>query len=197
MGGQHTVADRGVGWGRWRALALGLVATVGLLLFTSPTTAYANAAGESAVSSELVQQALSLIANGADSARIAEKVQDAVNAPDPQGVDIAQVEQALTVLRADPGGSGVAQARSLLVAAAPGLAAPSHPPVATAGETGTTVVLDEFTVARGIKDRGDAALLVLALLGIGIGLLLSRRLRPHHSIRELRRKTTATVQESS
>lgn len=53
------------------------------------------------------------------------------------------------------------------------------------------MVLDEFRPARGIADSGDAALFALALVAIVVGLWLSVRLRPRHSIRELERRAAA------
>lgn len=180
------------GWRR--PLAFCLIIS-GFLLFGSSTAAYAHGM-ESLVSSELVQQALSLIANDGGIDRIAEKIQDAVEAPDTEGVDVARLELALAALESDPSESGVEDARALLILAAPQFASAPPAPRAIAGDTGTTAVLDPLEPLDGVNDGGDLTLLIVALAAIGLGLLLSRRLRPHHSIHELR-KTSASLGDRS
>ncbi|MER7756776.1 hypothetical protein [Kitasatospora sp. NPDC097643] len=135
----------------------------------------------------LVEQALALIANDAPVDHVAERIHDATEAPDQTGVDGAKVRDALELVeRPDAGEQEIAQARGLLLAAVGGrlASAPTAGP-AVGTETGTSVVLDEFRPARGIRNGGDIALLVLGVAAMGSGLFLARRWRPPHTIREL------------
>ncbi|WP_341360950.1 hypothetical protein V5H98_07650 [Georgenia sp. M64] len=173
-----------------RISALLAVAVVFALTLWGPP-AWANPdEEESEFAVDLVQQAISLIANRGGADRALEKMEDALEAPDPSGVDLALVQQAATVVEeAAPGAAreeSLAQSRQILLQAAPALNEPS--PVAMTGGlmTGTTVVLDDLTPARGISDGGDIVLLVLAAASAGLGLYLARLWRPHHSLRQLR-----------
>lgn len=166
---------------------LGVVLTVLLLV---PGVALADEDGESGSAADLVQQAVALIANGAEAGRVSEKIGDALEAPDPAGVDLAKVEQAGSLV-GDPTGPGeLAQVRVLLVSALP---EPAHPvaPMASGVATGTAQVLDEYRPARGISGGGDAVLLALAVASVGAGLYLARRWRPGQGFRELRRRSVA------
>lgn len=174
---------------RWHRSVVGIVA--GLLMpFLMAMPASASEEEESDLSIDLVQQAISLIANDGEADRALEKMEDALMAPDPSGVDLALVEAAATLVEeAAPGTeeAALSEARELLLEAAPALAEAPEIEMARGLETGTTVVLDPFQPARGISDGGDAVLLALAVLAIALGLWLSWRLRPHHTIRQLRR----------
>ncbi|MCX4584095.1 hypothetical protein [Streptomyces sp. NBC_01481] len=136
----------------------------------------------------LVEQAVALIANDAGEARVAERIEDALKAPDREGVDLGLVRQALDVVEGpDEDENVLRRARVLLLDALGGRlpSAPESGRFATGTETGTSVVLEEFRPARGVADGGDAALLGLALAAVVSGLWLSHRLRPPHTIREL------------
>ena len=150
-------------------------------------------------SNMLVLQSISLIANRAPTDQVAEKIQDALNAPDKSGTDEAKVRQAQSLAREGATTTELAQARDLLTAAIdirvasgygqvpePGKVSSDTPPYATGAETGTTVVLDELEPRRGVSDWGDAVLTVLAGLAIVLGIVLERRWRPHETIRQLR-----------
>lgn len=185
-GGLRSPGAAGKTWGR---AVVGIVAGL-LVSLVMAMPASASEEEESDLSIDLVQQAISLIANDGGADRVLEKMEDALAAPDPAGVDLALVEQAVTLVEdAGPGASqaeALQAARQLLLEAAPALAEP--PPVRMVGglETGTTVVLDPFQPARGISDGGDAVLASLSALAIALGLWLARRLRPHHTLRQLR-----------
>lgn len=177
--------------GRRRRAAGAVVALWFLLL---PGAASANPGEqESRYSVDLVQQAISLIANQGGSERALEKMEDALAAPDPAGVDLALVQEAAATLEEAGSGAGqeqaLTEARRLLVQAAPALSEPPPAQRATGVQTGTTLVLDDFQPARGISDGGDAVLLAVAAVAIALGLWLARRLRPHHRISELRHMT--------
>lgn len=169
---------------RW----VGLVALVLVLVAVPPASA--SEEGESEFALDLVQQAIAFIANDGGADRALEKMEDALGAPDPSGVDLALVEAAAALVEdAAPGPAqdvALTEARALLLQAAPALSEPPTVEMARGLATGTTVVLNPFEPARGISDGGDAALLAMGFVSILVGLWLSRRTRPHHSIRQLR-----------
>lgn len=173
--------------GSWpRRLAAAVAATV-LFLMVPAGPAGADEE-ESTQSSVLVEQAVALIANDGGDERVAERIQDAVDAPDTRGVDLAKVEQALAVIDApgeDP--TATSRARTLLLDSLGGTlpSAPEDGQQATGTETGTSVILDEFRSSWGISDGGDAVLLGLSLAAIMAGLYLARRLRPPHTLHQL------------
>ncbi|KAF5990641.1 hypothetical protein [Streptomyces sp. WAC00263] len=169
------------------ATALGGAAAGLLLTVAAPGVARADEV-ESTQSTVLVEQAIALIANDAGDTRVAERIDDALAAPDKQGVNLALARQALGLVER-PGEDAAAtrQARVLLLDSLGGKlpSAPKGGRYAAGTETGTSTVLDEFKPARGISDGGDAVLLGLAVAAVGGGLWLSRRLRPPHTLREL------------
>lgn len=170
--------------------ALPVAALVPLLL---PGVAQAHG-GESDESAVLVEQAIALIANDAHKEQVSERIEDALEAPHKEGVDLNIVRQALDVVeRPGPEEAFLREAHGLLLRSLDGKlpSAPKAGHLVTGTETGTSVVLDEFRPARGIADSGDAALFALSLLAIAVGLWLSVRLRPRYSIRELKRRTAA------
>ncbi|MFF4576603.1 hypothetical protein [Streptomyces sp. NPDC001410] len=166
----------------------GVVAVAALLVpVAAPGAAWAHD-GESDESAVLVEQAVALIANNAYEDQVAERIDDALMAPHKEGVDLARVRRAQSLV-AQPGYSAAVsrQVKGLLLDSLGGKlpSAPKAGRPATGDETGTSVVLDEFRPARGISDGGDAVLVGLGVVAIGGGLWLSRRLRPPHTIREL------------
>lgn len=148
----------------------------------------------------LVVQAVSLIANRATSESIVERIEDALQARDPTGVDLDKVEAALGLLQgATDDAQALDGARELLetsvdVRAATGYGAIPEPgmvgtdtaPYTAGTASGTTVVLDSMDPALGISDTGDVVLIVLAAFSVLVGLYLARRWRPDHAMRELR-----------
>ncbi|MGW5723390.1 hypothetical protein ACWEVP_44990 [Amycolatopsis sp. NPDC003865] len=181
--------DPRVGAGPLRVVAAAVAAVLLLVLPAVPATADEE---ESTHSSELVEQAIALIANEGGDERVAERIDDALKAPDKEGVDLAKVGQAREVVEA-PGeeSAATAQARVLLLDSLGGKlpSAPEGEHQATGIETGTSVVLDEYKPARGVSDGGDAILLGLSLVVLLGGLYLAWRLRPRHSVHQLTRQT--------
>lgn len=173
-----------------------VVLAVGLLLLPRAALADEEMSDQAQV---LVLQAVALIANKAPADAVAERIQDALQAPDKSGTDLAKVRQAQPLVRAGATPSDLTQAQALLTGAIdirfatgygdipqPGEVGQDRPPYATGAETGTTAVLGEFAPRRGISDRGDVALLILAGLAIGLGLVLAHRWRPPDTLRQLR-----------
>lgn len=185
-----------------RALAAVLLSVVAL----AGPAAWADEedSDESAV---LVEQAIALLANENTPEVVLERIEDAAEAPMTQGADLEQVEEAGALVEplveqgADSFPSDVQEEVRTLLEGSIGVPAEAEPvAMATGTETGTTVVLDEYRPSWGVSDGGDAVLLALAATSLGVGLLLARRLRPHHSLRELRRSSvpaTPAVQEPS
>ena len=154
----------------------------------------------------LVLQSISLIANGALAGTVTDRLRDAVDAPDQAGTNGALVRQALAIFENASGGSAGTpardQARALLVRSIdvraatgygqippPGEVGRDVPAYANGDQSGTTVVLDELKPPRGVSDRGDLFLLVLAVSAMAAGLYLSHRWRPRDTISELRRQS--------
>lgn len=193
-----------------RALsAVTAVLTAAVLLLALPATARADEE-QTTEANLLVVQSVSLIANNALPQTVAERLTDALGAPDKSGVDLAKVQQALALVESaastgNPAGNRggpMAQARSLLEGAVdirsatgygqipqPGKVGRDASPYAAGAQSGTTVVLDELKPARGVSDAGDGVLLAVAAVLLFAGYYLSRRWRPHHSIATLRRQS--------
>lgn len=187
------------------AVVLALMAAVAL---PGPAVAAEGHGEESTVASVLVLQSISLIANDGTAEAAAEKLTDALEAPEKEGTDLGKVEQALALIEGSaPGSAGapaLAEAREILVSAIaarpatgygeipePGVVGEDESPYATGADTGTVVVLDALEPERGVNDGGDGVLLVLAVLMVIAGVVLARRWRPMDSIRELRRQSAA------
>lgn len=173
-----------------RARTVVAAAALGVLLAAAPALADEQ---ESTQAPVLVQQALSLLANDNAPQLVLERVRDAARAPSTDGVDLGAVEEAARELEpvAQRGDSAVPDGVARQVRAALerslGTAAQERPAsMSTGTQTGTTVVLDEYTPARGVSGTGDAVLLALSAAAIAGGLVTARRLRPAHSLRSLR-----------
>ena len=172
-------------------------ALVSMVVHAAP--AVADEPGESDQSRVLVQQAIALIVNVPDDAMaIGERIDDALEAPDTEGTDLAYVEQAKAALS----DGDLEQTRDLLqtaIGAGPYVddgvppeigetsGEPGEPAFAVGGETGTTVVLDELDPGADI-DGGDGVLLALSVLVLAAGLLLAWRFRPEDTVRQMRRR---------
>lgn len=184
-----------------------------LVLVFGPVTAAQAHGDESEVSSVLVLQSISIIVNEGTADAAAEKLDDALKAPEKEGTDLVKVKEALEILEgAAPGAAGapdLARARAILVGAItvrpatgygkmpePGMVGTDVSPFASGAETGTAVVLDGLKPARGISDGGDAALLGLAIVALILGVYLSYRWRPEDTIRQLRRKSGQVVESA-
>jgi len=155
---------------------------------------------ESEESAVLVEQAIALLANENTPEVVLERIEDAAGAPMTEGADLDQVEEAAALVEplveegADSFPPDVEEeVRALLEESIGGPAEAAPVAMTTGTETGTTTVLEEYRPSWGISDGGDAVLLALAAASLGVGLLLARRLRPHHSLRELRRSPASST----
>lgn len=218
FGARDVRCDGGAGWPYSTARPVGnpisaarlrtVVVLLVVLLGVWPASS-AQANGTATTEARLyVLQSVALIANDASVAVVAERITDALNAPDTAGTDLAKVKQALAIVEGSaPGAAGATdrnQARGILASAVdvraatgygtlppPGELGQDTAPYATGAGTGTAVVLDGFRPARGVSDRGDLVLLVLSGLAIALGVYLSLRWRPPDTLRELRRRSSA------
>ena len=156
------------------------------------TPAWAHEGEETVAAVDDVRQAIAVIVNKpGDMATIEDKINDALEAEDKEGVNLALVRQAKDALESND----MMKVRDLLesaIGARPDLSGTDvrpilNVPLATGEETGTRVVTDELPGRQGLT-RTDVLLLVLAGLVAVAGLALSRRWRPADSMSELRRR---------
>lgn len=184
-----------------RAVRSALLAVAALLLMTAQALPAAANPQETDEGRLLVVQAVSLIANRAAPETVQDRIQDSLMAPDLTGVDLDKVEAALALVEESPGDpEALGEARGLLESAVSIRAATGYGEIPEPGEvgtgeqfaagiaTGTTVILDPLDPELGIGDAGDVILIVLAAGSIVLGLYLSRRWRPDHTVSELRRE---------
>ena len=177
---------------------LGSATVVAVFLLVGTPAAFANEE-ETDEASLLVMQTISLIANGRDAAVVEERLVDALEAPDQEGVDMARVEEAAALLEQEPVDEArLQQIRDVLSEAIEIRAATGYGPIpgpgemgeessiVTGAESGTQVVLDELRPARGVDSGDDVVMVVVGLAMAALGLALARRWRPHHSVHQLR-----------
>jgi hypothetical protein len=180
---------------RMAALAVSL-----LLVLATPASAHEGEQAKAAIDD--VRQAIAYIVNQPGNMdAIADKVNDALDSDDKDGVNMDLVSQAKAALE----GNDMMQARLLLqasIGAVPDLSgtdvrpilhlAPNagHVPLAVGDETGTNVVYDPLPGRRHLTGTDVVLLSIAAVLALA-GLFLAWRWRPHDSIRALRRRLTS------
>lgn len=165
--------------GAWRMV---VVVALALAPMTWTAAAHAHGDGETQEGYVLVQQALAHLAHdtGPEGIDLAmEKVDDALETEDQEGVDIAELRQGMKALESGQ----VDRSRTLLqesiADALAGL------PLATGYETGTRLVPSELP-GRGPLEGSDWLVLGLCIAVSGLGVWLSVRFRPHESVSALR-----------
>lgn len=178
------------------AAQLAAAAVFALLSLALPAVAHAHGDEAEIPARELVLQAIAYIVNTPDdSDMISEKLMEATESEDASGVDLEAVDRAMAEL--DDG--DLVQGRILLeesIGARPDLSgmdvrhvlnvAPGASVVslATGEQAGTAIVTDELS-GRGPWTGTDSVLVAIAAVTAGLGLLLSWRFRPAHSIHTL------------
>jgi hypothetical protein len=165
--------------GAWRLV---VVAALALAPVTLTATAQAHGDDETQEAYVLVQQALAHLAHnaGLEGIHLAmEKVGDALETEDQEGVDVAEVEQGMHALEAGQAD----EARTLLQDSIADAVAGR--PLATGYETGTSLVPVELP-GREPLTGSDWLVLVLSLGVAGLGVWLSVRFRPRESVGALR-----------
>ena len=164
---------------------------LGSVLAASPVSA--DEPGETDVGYLLVQQALGHLAHdtSADGLEVAmEKVSDALETENQEGVDVPTLEKAMAALEAED----VERARSLLQDS---IAEALHNrPPATGMDSGTTTVRTELEGRSGLADE-DWGFLSAALLALLLGAWLTVRFRPHDSVRALRTQLADSPDETA
>ena len=168
-----------------RVIVALLAASVTLVVVGSVVAAVpasADEPGETDVGYLLVQQALGHLAHdtSAEGLEVAmEKVSDALETDDQEGVDVAALERAKAALEAED----VEEARRLLQDS---IAEALHNrPPATGMDSGTIIVRPELEGRSGLAAE-DWGFLAAALVALLVGAWLALRFRPHDSIRALR-----------
>ena len=162
-------------------LVVGVAVVLGVSIVAAPS-ASADEPGETDVSYLLVQQALGHLAHdtsheGVEAAL--EKVGDALETDDPEGVDVPTLERARAPLEADD----VELARQLLQES---IAEALHnPPPATGMQSGTTIVRTELPGRSGLTGE-DWGFLAAGGIAVLLGGWLTIRFRPPESMRALR-----------
>lgn len=170
----------------WSTVVLACVVALGSVLSASP--ALAHGAGETEEGYLLVQQALGHLAHDTTMTGIElamEKIDDALNTKDREGVNVAEVKQAKVALDA----GDVAQARALLQHSISEALSKLMP--ATGEETGTRVLLSA-EAGRGRLALGGWVTLMVSALFLLVGFVVAWRFRPEDSVRDLRRRLGAS-----
>jgi hypothetical protein len=180
-----------------------LAATATAVLTVVPAApADANGDDESDEARVLVLQAIALIVNSPDDEHeIEERLEHAHEATHQEGVDLDLVEEAAAALH----DGDHERARELLqtsIGAGPFVGEgmpepireahgePGQPAFAVGAETGTTVVLDEYSPSSAL-DGGSITLLALSVAGVALGALFAWLSRPPDTVRDLRRAARA------
>ena len=167
---------------RRHAVPLFLTWVVVLTALLSASPVWADEPGETDVGYLLVQQALGHLAHDTNDTGIdlaLEKVDDALNTKDQEGVDVAELRQARAALEAGDVPQGRAQLTESISAAL------SQLPPATGEGTGTTTVPSALP-GRGTLSGSDWMLLVVSVLLLGLGGGLAWHFRPRDNLRRLR-----------
>lgn len=155
-----------------------------VVVLIAPGPAWAHGEGETTEGYLLVQQALGHLAHdaGPDGIDLAmEKVKDALDTTDHAGVDVAEVQRAMSALEAGDG----RQARDLLEDSIK--QALHELPPATGNQTGTRLVVPELSGRPDMRTQ-DWAFLTVSILLLAIGVWLAYVFRPVDSLRSLRER---------
>ena len=179
------------------AARFAVAAAVSVLSLAVPAAAFAHGDEGGVPARESVLQAIAYVVNTPDDMdMITDKLTDAKESQDQEGVDIAEVERAVQALekgdmpqvrllleqsigaRADLSGLDVRH----VLQVAPGGSTVS---LATGEQPGTQIVTDELT-GRGPWSGTDSALIGIAAAAAAAGVLLGWRFRPAHSVHRLR-----------
>ncbi|HET7277239.1 MAG TPA: hypothetical protein VFJ22_04110 [Dermatophilaceae bacterium] len=192
------------GWRRGFARRAALLITVFVTLST-PAAAFAHGDEGMVPARDSVLQAIAYLVNTPDDMdMIKDKVKDAQESTDHNGVDVSQLDDAMSALEA----GNMTDARVRLeraIGARVDLSGTNVEPVlqvppgltsvtlATGDQPGTTVVTDELAGRSGSLAVGDVVLIGLAALAVAVGIALSMRFRPEHSIHTLRRQAAGNV----
>ena len=179
-----TRADRGSIRSLWATRALLVAAAVAVTVLGASRGVAADEPGESTVASELIRQAIALIVNTPDDMEaIDDKVVDALEVENQEGVDIALVRQAANALeRRDLHTARVFLERS--IGARPHLGATDVAPIgqisndrpARGAEPGDAPILDPLDTSD--IDGGDIAAIATGLILALAGALLGLHWRP-------------------
>jgi hypothetical protein len=180
-----------------------LIFTVSSVLFL-PQAALAHGDEGMVPARDSVLQAIAYLVNTPDDMdMITDKIKDAQESTDQKGVDVSQLDGAMSAVEAGK----MTDARVRLeqaVGAKVDLSGTHVEPVlqvppgltsvtlATGEQPGTTVVTDELPGRSGGLTASDWVLIAIAVLVVAGGMLLSVRFKPEHSIHALRRQAAGS-----
>lgn len=153
-----------------------------LMLVVPSSPASAHGDDETTEGYLLVQQALGHLAHDTSAEGIAlamEKVQDALETKDQEGVSVAELQQGMAALEA---GDAV-HARTLLQDSIK--VALAEQPRATGNETGTRLIIPELEGRSGFGGQ-EWLFLLVSVVAVVAGISLAYLFRPHDSIGVLR-----------
>lgn len=168
-----------------RSVLAALLVLLGLLAIPQPAGAHGG--DETLEGYVLVQQALAHLAHDSSASGIdlaIEKINDAIAAPDHDGVAIPELTQAKVALVA----GRVELARAILQDSIKQALA-DRPP-ATGDESGTTSIVPELPGRTGLQTQ-DWILLAGSVVTLLVGIGLAFRFRPQDSVGELREQLLA------
>ena len=173
---------------------LAAVAAISLLAaFWSAPAAWADGEGETTEGYLLVQQALGHLVHDTGMSGIdlaMEKVDDALETDDQEGVDVAELERGMAALES----GDVGMARTLLQDSI--RQATTALPPATGNQTGTRIVTPELPGRPDLRAQ-DWVLVATSALALVSGVWLAFLFRPRDTIRTLRtRLATALASDS-
>ena len=164
-------------------IVLAGIAVAVLSITVAGQPAWADMGGPPAPGYVIVQQALSYLVTDPSPSATANalmKVDDALAAHDETGVDIAEVTQARSALRAGDTETGRALLQGSITSAV------SQLKPAVGEETGTTIVLAPYVPRQGLSTESWIFLALSLLVALG-GAALASRLRPREGLRDLSR----------
>lgn len=179
---------------KWLAARLVAAVVTGLVaMLAASSPAWAHGEGETTEGYLLVQQALGHLAHDSSMTGIdlaMEKVNDALETKDQEGVDVELLNEGKAALE-----NGHAdQARTLLQASIQG--AIDDLPPATGNQTGTHTVTPELEGRSSLRPQ-DWVLLAGSALLLALGVWLAFVFRPHEPVRALRAHLAAPGAASS
>lgn len=157
--------------------------------FAAVSSASAHGGNETQVGYLLVQQALGHLAHDTSAEGISlalEKVDDALNAEDQDGVALPVLKEARTALQDGEVGRAQRLLQDSISHAVQNL------PPATGIQTGTTIVMPELPGRSGLGAQGWS-LLAASLLVLLLGTWFAFRFRPQETLRTLRTRLAAAT----
>ena len=170
-----------------RLVAFAVVALLATFATAAPASAHGE--GETTEGYLLIQQALGHLAHNTTMTGIdlaMEKIDDALETEDQEGVDVEELQQGKAALE----DGDLNQARTLLHDSIK--QAMANLPAATGNQTGTHKITPELEGRADLRTQ-DWVLLAGSALVLVVGVWLAFQFRPHENVRTLRARLATTV----